>query len=39
MTEFFNDDMVKVIATVVEAGPCFVVSKKASGKTDTTPSS
>ncbi len=28
MTEFFNDDMVKVITTVVEAGPCLVVSKK-----------
>ena len=28
MTEFFNDDMVKVVTTVVEAGPCFVVSKK-----------
>ena len=32
MTEFFNDDMVKVIATVVEAGPCFVVSKKSVGR-------
>lgn len=28
MTEFFNEDMVKVVTTVVEAGPCFVVSKK-----------
>ena len=28
MTEFFNDDMVKVVTTVVEAGPCMVVSKK-----------
>jgi large subunit ribosomal protein L3 len=28
MTEFFNDDMVKVITTVVEVGPCPVVSKK-----------
>ncbi len=28
MTEFFNDDMVKIVTTVVEAGPCFVVSKK-----------
>ena len=28
MTEFFNDDMVKVITTVVEVGPCLVVSKK-----------
>ena len=27
-TEFFNDDMVKVVTTVVEAGPCMVVSKK-----------
>ncbi len=28
MTEFFNDDMVKVVTTVVEAGPCSVVAKK-----------
>ena len=28
MTEFFNDDMVKVITTVVEVGPCPVVLKK-----------
>ena len=28
MTEFFNEDMVKVVTTVVEAGPCLVVSKK-----------
>ncbi len=28
MTEFFNDDMIKVVTTVVEAGPCLVVSKK-----------
>lgn len=32
MTEFFNDDMVKVVATVVEAGPCYVVSKKSREK-------
>ncbi len=32
MTEFFNDDMVKVITTVVEAGPCPVVAKKTMDK-------
>ena len=32
MTEFFNEDMVKVVTTVVEAGPCVVVSKKSKDK-------
>ncbi len=28
MTQFFNEESVMVVATLIEAGPCYVVSKK-----------
>ncbi len=32
MTEFFLENGTAVVATVIEAGPCFVVQKKTAGK-------
>lgn len=32
MTQVFNEDSIMVIATIIEAGPCYVVSKKTTDK-------
>ena len=32
MTQMFDEDSVMVVATLIEAGPCYVVSKKTADK-------